>query len=282
MRLNPQVKMVLFVLVILCFLLVLVFQVWGDSMRMARANALLTNEHRVQAASRIYADLAVKQPDSPHILHNLALSAYENHRFTQALKVFTDGLAKLEKPENGSPVPSCRRQELTYKYRYHLGNTSFMLAEEEKLADTQRRQYLEAALDHYQKALLIDASDPDAKYNYELTKLHLQHQDEKRPEKTGEEPGQTQNDDNQNNQGKNDEEDSRDRADDHDSPSAAQQDKSSAPEKSAAGEEGMSKEEAIYLLDLTKMEEEYYTPQKNPVYDDEANQGVSKQPEKDW
>jgi len=279
LRLNPQVKMVLFVLVILCFLLVLVFQVWGDSMRMARANALLTNERRVQAANRIYADLAVKHPDSPHILHNLALSTYENHRFTQALEVFTDGLAKLEKPENGSPLSSRGPQELTYKYRYHLGNTNFKLAEEGKLADTQRRQYLEAALDHYQKALLIDASDPDAKYNYELTKLHLQLQDEKRPDEAGEEPGQTQNDDkNQNNQGKNDEEDSRDRTDDHDSPSAALQDQSSAPEKNATGEEGMSKEEAVYLLDLTKMEEEYYTPQNN----DEANQGVSKQPEKDW
>lgn len=283
MRLNPQIKKVLLILVILSSLLVLVFQVWGDSMRMARANALFIHEKRVPEASKIYANLAVKRPDSPHVLHNLALSAYENHQLTQALEVFAGGLDKLEKPESGSPVPSCGLRELNYKYRYHLGNTYFKLAEEEKPADTQRRQYLEAALDNYQKALLIDASDRDAKYNYELTKLHLQSQDEKRPEQAGEEPDQAQNDDkSQDNQGKSDEENGRGRAEDDAYSSAAPQDQSSVPEKTTTGEHGMSKDEAEYLLDLTKVEEEYYAPHNNPAYYGEANPGASKQLEKDW
>ena len=285
MRLNHQVKIVLLILLILLCLLVLAFLVWGDSMRMARANTLFSGK-RLSEANKIYANLAVERPNSPYVLHNLALCEYENHQLIQALQVFSSGLANLEKAETGSSSPTSKPQELGFKYQYHLGNTNFKLAEKEKLEGAKRLEYLQEALVSYRKALLIDPSDLEAKYNYELTKLHLQNEEEKKSGEVGEEPDQTQNDEeSQDHQGRKDEEKDQDRAADDSSNSstgASANKQSPVPEKNSAGEYSMSEEEAKYLLNLVEGDEEYYAPQNNPAYYGESKQGPNMQSEKDW
>lgn len=284
MRLNHQVKKVLLILLFLICLLVLAFLVWGDSIRMARANTLFSGK-RLSEANKIYANLAVERPNSPHVLHNLALCAYENNQLIQALQVFSSGLEILEKAEPESSSPPSKPQELDFKYLYHLGNTNFKLAEEEEPEGAKRLEYLQGALANYRKALLIDPSDLEAKYNYELTKLHLQNEEEKKREKVEEEPDQTENDEtSQDNEGRKDEEMDQDgTTDDSNSSTDAPTDKQlPLSPKNSAGEYSRSEEEVKYLLTLVEGDEEYYAPQNSPAYYGESKQGTNMQAEKDW
>ena len=152
-------------LIVLLFILV---TVWGQTIRMAEAN----NSFKTQAydeAQSIYEDLAVDLPASPSIQHNLGLCLYQERLYERAVASFRKA------------IPSKRLSEpqlfLTLEhadiYYYHLGNGCFKAATRNSIEPEAAMKLLTTALDSYKKALLANPTDQQAKFNYELTVIHM-------------------------------------------------------------------------------------------------------------
>jgi hypothetical protein len=175
-------KKVFIVIGIIAALLVLGFignLVWGKTIRMSRANQAL-NSGRTDAAQKTYADLAVDLPESPYVLHNLGLAAYQEGQYRQAADSLQKTLQKIE--ANSGKTKNIK--ELAAKCHYHLGNTQFKLAETGKSGANSNPQqatdlYSEA-LANFRHAIEADPTDQDAKYNYELTKLRLKNAEQQK------------------------------------------------------------------------------------------------------
>jgi Ca-activated chloride channel family protein len=243
--------------------------VWGKTIRMAQANRDLTTG-RTAAARKTYEDLAVDLPESPYVLHNLGLAAYQQGQYQQAVASFQKALQKLK------PVAGNAKQtgELTAKCHYHLGNAQFKLAEAGQTgANSSGRQPTDLyrrALADFRSTLELNPDDQDAKYNYELTKLRLddarqqKQKDQEQPDKDHRRPKQ-QNKDKQPNQQNNDakqpKQPDQNKPDQKQSENQKSQGNDQKGQKQPANQKrGMTRQEAQALLDAAENGDQYMAP----------------------
>ncbi|GEM_PF-1289989 len=113
-----------------------------------------------------YADAEVDLPESPRLALNAGAALYRQDKLEEAFARFQQAA------ESGDADVAA----LAY---YNLGNCSFKMG---KLHD---------ALQFYKKAIQLDTSDVDAKFNYELTRKMLQQQHERKKETPEQDKEQT-------------------------------------------------------------------------------------------
>jgi Ca-activated chloride channel family protein len=243
--------------------------VWGKTLRMAQANRDLT-AGRAAAARKTYEDLAVDLPESPYVLHNLGLAAYQQGQYQPAVAYFQKALEKLKQ------VAGTAKQtgELTAKCHYHLGNAQFKLAEADQTgANSSGRpptDLYRQALADFRSTLELNPNDQDAKYNYELTKLRLddtqpqKRKDQDQPDKDHRQPKQQNKDKQPNQQNKADQQPKQpdqNKPDQKQSENRKSQGNDQKGQKQPANQKrGMTKQEAQALLDAAENGDQYMAP----------------------
>ena len=175
---KKSTKIVLLIIGSFIILLVTIGLVWGSTIRMAYANHLFKTG-KFDQSRKIYEDMAVDAPKSPYILHNQGLSSYQSQDYQKS----NTGIQKATELMTAEKLPTVLKNKLDHRFQYHLGNSFFKLAA--KAQDEQSKSLYQNALQAYRKAIETNPSDPDAKYNYELTKLrlanHAQSQSQQQP-----------------------------------------------------------------------------------------------------
>jgi hypothetical protein len=268
-------KSSLILLVIVALLLVGLISslVWGKTIRMARANHALT-AGQLETARKIYEDLAVDLPDSPHALYNLGLAAYRQGQYQVASDYFHKTLKHLEKQPRAK-----QNRDLTAKCRYQLGSSQFKLAETGPTGPDSKQQppveLYRLALENFRGALVLTPADTDAKYNYELTKLRLddikdqnqsrQNQQDNQSQKNKDDKRQNQNKQDQNKQSPPDQKQQNQdfntsKGADQKGQNRAQDQKETNQGQAAGQKDGLSKEEARALLEAAENGAQYMAP----------------------
>ena len=107
-------------------------------------------------AAKKFLSAEVDKPNNPALPYNLANSNYMGEKYEDALEAYTRAEASTTDPT------------LKQKALYNMGNTFFRMGKAEKAAEA------------YKKALELDPSDMDAKYNLEFVRQELKKQEQKR------------------------------------------------------------------------------------------------------
>lgn len=113
-------------------------------------------------AAKKFLSAEVNRPKNPALAYNRANSHYMNEKYEEALEAYT-------RAEAATATPALKQKAL-----YNIGNSLYRLGKNE-----------EAAL-AYKKALEIDSSDMDAKFNLEFVREQIKKQDQKDKEGQGE------------------------------------------------------------------------------------------------
>ncbi|MCL6589029.1 MAG: hypothetical protein K6U80_03665 [Firmicutes bacterium] len=253
---KKPVKVILLIIAGLIFIALMVTFVWGKTLRMASANKLFAAKDQTNQtkASKVYEDLAVDEPNSPYVLHNLGLSQYRQGNFDQAAGTLQKALKTLE----GVKLSPKLVKKLLHPFQYHFGNAIFKLAAKNEANQPgqsiqsgqppQPAELYQAALESYQKAIEANPDDLDAKYNYELARLRIKRQSasnqNQQSQDQKDQKGQKQKDQQSGNQ--------QDRQDKNQQPQGNQ---SQSAAEVKPGE--MSKEEAEALLKMAERGEQY-------------------------
>lgn len=274
---KKTVYLIIAILLVLAFLALLGVLTWGKTLRVARANRRLAqadDPEGMAAAQRIYEDLLVDQPHSPYLLHNLGLTLYRGGQVAAAAGRFDAAGEELAKMTGEHRLNPENHRRLEHVFHYHQGSAWFTTAETaEEAAPEEAIAGYEKALAGFEKAIRANPDDLDAKYNYELTLARLEkaRQEQKQEQKkdTGEKgnkgqedkegkPGEQdrdgQNGDQENRQGE--EEQNQENPGEQNNGQEQEEAGNQSVESTAGnlGEEdsGMSKEEAMQLLEMAE------------------------------
>ncbi len=133
-----------------------------DAGKIKKANKLFAEGKLSQAQER-YVTMQANRPDAPELYYNLGNVKYKLKEYPQAEEMFKKVLL-------GPPSP------MQQKGFYNLGNVKV------------RQGQLEEALGMYKKAMELDASDKEAKFNYEwvldkIKKMQQQNKEQKEQDK---------------------------------------------------------------------------------------------------
>jgi tetratricopeptide (TPR) repeat protein len=233
---------------------------------MASANKLfaakdLTNQTK---GAKVYEDMAVDEPNSPYVLHNLGLGQYKQGKFDQAVSSFQKALKGLETVKLSPKLV----KTILHRFQYHSGNANFKLAaQSESNQSNQSGQtaqsapsgpgqpqpvnFYQAALENYQKAIEANPDDLDAKYNYELTRLRIQQSQSQQNQNQ-------QSQDQKDQKGQQDQKDQQQSGNQQNQQNQNQQQQGAQSQSKAETKPGeMSKEEAEALLKMAERGEQY-------------------------
>jgi Ca-activated chloride channel family protein len=132
----------------------------GDAAIVNKANRLY-NEGKYEEAVNVYEEVDTDLSESGIAGYNKGAALYKNREYEKAAESFSGGLISSE-------------PGLEAKASYNMGNTKYKLGNmvEPMKQGTAARLYREA-LDYYKRAIELDESDPDAKFNYEFVKKEL-------------------------------------------------------------------------------------------------------------
>jgi Ca-activated chloride channel family protein len=108
-----------------------------------------------QAANK-FLSAEVEKPNNPALPYNLANSNYMGEKYEDALEAY-------KRAESSTTSPTIKQKAL-----YNMGNTFFRMGKAKE------------AVGAYKKALEIDPSDMDAKYNLEFVRQEIKKQEQKR------------------------------------------------------------------------------------------------------
>ncbi|MFH0986329.1 MAG: tetratricopeptide repeat protein [Candidatus Omnitrophota bacterium] len=126
------------------------------------------NEHfenkRYQSALEAYRKVQVKNPDAPEVLYDLGTALYKVDSFQESAKNLETAVQKTKDPQ------------LKARALYNKGNVQYRLG------------IFEGAVDAYKKALELDPTDKDAKYNLEFLQKKKGQMDKKDQEKKKDNP----------------------------------------------------------------------------------------------
>ncbi|MFA5168355.1 MAG: VWA domain-containing protein [Candidatus Omnitrophota bacterium] len=121
------------------------------------------NDHfqnkRYQSALEAYRKVQVKNPDAPEVLYDLGTALYKVDSFQESAQDLETASKKTKDPQ------------LKARALYNIGNVQYRLGN------------FEEAIDSYKKALALDPSDKDAKYNLEFLQKQKNKIDKKDQEK---------------------------------------------------------------------------------------------------
>ena len=249
---------------------------WLDPVRDAitEGNRLFHAGQFEEALTR-YGQVLVDDPDSPLLNFNMGAAHYKAGNYDAALS----SLARVPGEDDAQPR--------TARTAYNLGNTRYQIGAAAEAAQPQAAlEAYTAAQAAYRRALGLDPSDRDAKFNYELVAKKIeqlkermqnrqQHPPHNQPPPDQPQPGQDQPEPPSNrDQGQDRQRDRR----------AAQPPQESAPERqSGRGDEqqrdksDLSEEEASALIDTAKSEE-----LRAEEFIRQAQGGVVAEPVEDW
>ncbi len=230
---KPSTKIKLTIASGVIGLAIIAWLVWGNSLRMTQANRAFQSG-ALDQARRGYQQLQRQAPKAPAPAHNLGLCDYLQGNLASSLKFLNQAAKQVETLKSKN-----RKKTVANPVYYQLGNGLFKTAEKA----TQSNAGYQAALDSYQKAIIANPADLDAKYNYELTKLRLEAAQHKQNT-----PEQSQANDQPKNQKNNN--------------SQANQNNQSKPGNGASkpNQGAMTKEEAAALLKMSENAAQYHGP----------------------
>ena len=245
---------------------------WLDPVRDAivEANRLFDAGQFEEALTR-YGQVLVDDPDSPLLNFNMGAAHYKAGNYDAALSSF----ARVPGEDDAQPR--------TARTAYNLGNTQYQLGAAAEAAQPQAAlEAYTAAQAAYRRALGLDPSDQDAKFNYELVARKIEQLKERMQ---NQQQNQPQNQPPPDRQGRNQPEQQPDRDAGQDRHTARpERPQESAPEQQPdrGGEQqrdkpDLSEEEASALIDTAKSEElgaEEFIRQ--------AQGGVVAEPLEDW
>ncbi len=245
---KKPLKIILYIFMALMALLIISALVWGQTLKMAKANRLLTAS-QPERARTIYEQMAARSPESPHLLHNLGLVFYAESQYEKAVANFSNAQKKIAAPEfhSGQSI----QQDLTNRIGYNLGNALFKQAE--KSSGEQSNHSYQSALENYKKAITSNRGDLDAKYNYELTRIRLkqmQNNQSSRPKDQPDNQDQKKSQPNQSNASNSGSEKQQ--------PAQGQSKGQNSPSQPGKGQ--MTKEEAEALLKMMKNQDQSKAP----------------------
>ena len=128
-----------------------------------------------------YQEMLAKKPNDSRLHYNAGAAAYHANKFDLALKEFQAAAAS----------PDIELQQQSF---YNLGNAEFRLGESN--SNIQERMALwEQAIQHYDAALKLNASDKDAEFNRELVRRKLEELKKEQEQKKEEEKQDNENED---------------------------------------------------------------------------------------
>jgi tetratricopeptide (TPR) repeat protein len=134
---------------------------------MAEASALkegkkLYDEGRYEEAVGKFREALNEEPDSDIASFDLGAALYKSGKYAEAADAFSRALDTDDKKLEADAV-------------YNIGNARYMLGKTEAESNPQTAVPLyQDALQHYKRAIELDRSNTDARYNYELVKKELQ------------------------------------------------------------------------------------------------------------
>ncbi len=235
---KPSTKMKLAVVSGVIGWAIVAWLIWGNSLRMAQANRAFQSG-ALDQARREYQQLQRQAPEDPAPAHNLGLCDYLQGNLESSLKLLNQAVKQVETLKKNN-----RKKTVANPVYYQLGNALFKTAEKA----AQPSAGYQAALDSYQKAIIANPADLDAKYNYELTKLRLEQAQRKQN------PPEQSHDKNQSKNQKNDQSGSKQ----GNQPNKTQSNSGNGASKPNQG--AMTKEEAAALLKMSENAAQYHGP----------------------
>ena len=245
---------------------------WLDPVRDAIAEGnRLFHAGQFEEALTHYGQVLVDDPDSPLLNFNMGAAHYKAGNYDAALS----SLARVPGEDDAQPR--------TARTAYNLGNTRYQLGAAAEAAQPQAAlEAYTAAQAAYRRALGLDPSDQDAKFNYELVAKKIEQLKERMQ---NQQQNQQQNQPPPDRQGRNQAEQQPDRGAGQDRHTAQpERPQESAPERQPGrgGEQqrdksDLSEEEASALIDTAKSEE-----LRAEEFIRQAQGGVVAEPLEDW
>lgn len=249
---------------------------WLDPVRDAITEGnRLFHAGQFEEALTHYGQVLVDDPDSPLLNFNMGAAHYKAGNYDAALS----SLARVPGEDDAQPR--------TARTAYNLGNTRYQLGAAAEAAQPQAAlEAYTAAQAAYRRALGLDPSDQDAKFNYELVAKKIE-QLKERMQNQQQHPPQTQPPPDRQGRNQAEQQPDRDAAQDRqEDRHAARPERSqeSAPERQPGrgGEQqrdksDLSEEEASALIDTAKSEE-----LRAEEFIRQAQGGVVAEPVEDW
>jgi len=154
----------------------------GDGKKKGRkGNVHYTQEQYEEAVTAYRNGISSVQESGPGqvysgLLNNLGAALYRSGDAEQAGIAFSSAARMAMRPED------------MVRASYNAGNAA------------ATNQELEAALEHYRRALLNDPSNSDAKFNYEFVKRQMEEQEQQEQDQENQDQDQDQNEENQDEQ----------------------------------------------------------------------------------
>ena len=154
----------------------------GDGKKKGRkGNVHYTQEQYEEAVTAYRNGISSVQESGPGqvysgLLNNLGAALYRSGDAEQAGIAFSSAARMAMRPED------------MVRASYNAGNAA------------ATNQELEAALEHYRRALLNDHSNSDAKFNYEFVKRQMEEQEQQEQDQENQDQDQDQNEENQDEQ----------------------------------------------------------------------------------
>ena len=207
-------------------------------------------EGKYDEAMQQYTDVLIELPKSPYVHYNVGASAYKKGDYESAVEAYTKSL-------------STDNPALEEKGYYSIGNCKYKQGERKENTDvTGAIKHYREALESYKRAIDLNSMNMDAKFNYEVVQRkikELQDRQQQQNQDTDQqnEGKQEQQEENsqQDNSQKADSQEEQQQADQRGTPEqedVEQQKSTQVPEEKG----GMTKAEALRLLDALKEEEQ--------------------------
>ncbi|MFH1593314.1 MAG: tetratricopeptide repeat protein [Candidatus Omnitrophota bacterium] len=175
-------RKIVIVVIILFFSTSLCFAA-SKAKREVKKGNVLYNEGKFEDALKQYEEAFLDLPDSDIVNFNLGAALYKTEDYEAAVNHFEKSLVSDE-------------ETLEQTANYNMGNAEYKYGIGKEESDLEEAiRLLKRALKHYERAMVLDPEDEDAKYNYEFVKKELERLEKKTEEEKKEKPEEKEKED---------------------------------------------------------------------------------------